>query len=78
MALLQIHTTPLVPGLPSLVTPLFNRQVQGIMPVLDCKPIGQDCDDDHYGKLMDRQHKNDNDTPPVFPYIPTWSGVAVQ
>ena len=66
MALLHIHTAPLGPGLPSLVTLLFNRQVQGIIPVLDCKPIGQDHDDDHYGKLMDRQHKNDHDTPPVF------------
>ena len=48
------------------------------MLVLDCKPIGQDCDDDHYGKLIDRQHKNDNDTPPVFPYIPIGSAVMVQ
>ena len=48
------------------------------MCVLDHKPIGQDQDDDHYSKLMDRQHKNDNDTPPVFPYIPTGSAVAVQ
>ena len=48
------------------------------MPVLDHKPTRQDHDDDHYGKLMDRQHKNDNDTPPVFPYIPTGLAVAVQ
>ena len=48
------------------------------MPVLDCKPIGQDHDDNHYGKLMDRQHKSDNDTPPVLSYIPTGSAVAVQ
>ena len=48
------------------------------MPVLDCKPIRQGHDDDHYGKLMDRQHKNDNDTPPVFSYIPIGSAVAVQ
>ena len=48
------------------------------MPVLDCKSIRQDHDDDHYGKLMYRQHKNDNDTPPVFPYIPIGSAVAVQ
>ena len=41
------------------------------MPVLDHNPIRQDHDDDHYGKLMDRQHKNNNDTPPVFSYIPT-------
>ena len=78
MALLQIRTTPLGPGLPSLATLLFNRQVQGIMPVLDCKPIWQDHDDNHYSKIMDRQHKNDNDTPPVFSYIPIGSAVAVQ
>ena len=47
MALLQIHTTPFGPGLLSPATLLFDRQVQGIMPVLDCKCIGQDCDDDH-------------------------------
>ena len=78
MVLLQICTTPLGPGLLSLATLLFKRQVQCIMPVLDCKPIGQDYDDDHYVKLMDRQHKNDNDTPPAFPYIPTGSAVVVQ
>ena len=48
------------------------------MPVLDPKPSRQDCDDNHYGKLMDRQHKNDNDTPPVFPYTPIGSAVVVQ
>ena len=37
MALLQKQTTPLGPGLPSLATLLFNRQVRGIMPVLDHK-----------------------------------------
>ena len=78
MALLQIHTTSLGPGLLSLAMLLFNRQVRGIMPVLDCKPIRQDCDDDHYGKPMDRQHKNNNDTSPVFTYIPTGSAVVVQ
>ena len=78
MALLQIDTTPLGPGLPSPATLLFNRQVWGIMSVLDHKPIRQDCDDNHYGKLMDRQQKNDNDTPPVFPCIPTGSAVMVQ
>ena len=48
------------------------------MLVLDQKLIGQDCDDDHYSKLMDRQHKNDNDTPPVLSHIPIGSAVAVQ
>ena len=48
------------------------------MPILDYKPIGQDCDDDNHNKLVDRQHKNDNDASPVFPYIPRGSAVAVQ
>ena len=47
------------------------------MPVLDHKPIGQDCDDDHYGKLMDRQHKMTM-IPPVFSYIPIGSAAVVQ
>ena len=78
MALLQICTTPLGPGLLSPATLLFNRQVRGIMPILDYKPVGQDCDDDHHGKLIDRQLKNDSNTPQVFPYIPIGSAVAVQ
>ena len=48
------------------------------MPVLDPKPVGKDCDDDHYGKLIHRQHKNDNDTPPAFLYISIGSAVVVQ
>ena len=57
---------------------MFIRQVQGIMPVVDCKPIRQDCDDDHHSKLVDRQGKNDNDTSPVFSNIPIGSALAVQ
>ena len=48
------------------------------MPVLDYKPIRQDHDDNHYGKLMDRKHKKDNDTPPVFSCIPTGLALVVQ
>ena len=48
------------------------------MPVVDCKPIGQDCGDDHHSKLVDRQGKYDNDTSPVFSDIPIASAVAVQ
>ena len=53
MALLQMHTMPLGQGLLSPATVMFNRQVWGFIPVLDCKPIGQDCDD-HHNKLVDR------------------------
>ena len=48
------------------------------MPVIDCKPVRQDHDDDHHGNLKDRQHKNDSDTPPVFPYILIASAVVAQ
>ena len=78
MALLQICTMPLGQGLLNPATLMLNRQVLGIMPVLDCKPIGQGCGDDHHNKLVDRQHKNDNDALPVFPYIPIASAVAIQ
>ena len=78
MALLHICTTPLGQGLPSPATLMFSRQVQGIMPVLDCKPIRQDCDDDHHNKLVDRQQKNDNDASPVLACIPIGSTVAAQ
>ena len=57
MALLQIHTTPLGQGLLSPATLMFGRPVCGIMPVVDCKPIGQDYDDKHHHKLVDRQQK---------------------
>ena len=58
MALLQICTLPLGLGLPSPATLLFNRQVRGIMPILDCKPIECDCDDEHHNRLVTRQKKN--------------------
>ena len=48
MALLQICTSLLGLGLLIPATVMFNRQVHGIMPVLDCKSFGQDCDDEHH------------------------------
>ena len=78
MALLQIHRTLLGQSLPSPATLMFNRQVHGIMPVLDHKPIGQDCDDNLHNKLVDRQQQNNNDALPVFAYIPIGSNVGVQ
>ena len=78
MALLQICTlTPLGQGLLSPATLMFNRQVHGIMPVLDHKPIGQECDDKHHSKLVDRQNKNNNDASPMFAFLPIGSAVAV-
>ena len=57
MALLQIHTTPLGQGLLSPATIMFGRPVCDIMPVVDCKPIGQDYDDEQHHKLVNRQQK---------------------
>ena len=76
MALLQIYTTLLGQDLLSLATLMFNRQVCGIMPVLDHRPIGQDCDDEHHRKLLDRQHRNGNDASQVFASLPIQSSCS--
>ena len=78
MALLQICTTLLSHRLPSPATLMFNRPVCGIMPVLDCKPLVKDFDDDCHAKLIERQQKNNNDTSAIFPCIPMGSAVSVQ
>ena len=59
MALLQIRTTPLGQGLPSLATLLFNHLVCSIMHVIDSKPVSVDNDDEHHKNLMHRQGRND-------------------
>ena len=48
------------------------------MPVLDQKPIGKDYDDMHHRRLLERQHKNNNDASPVFASIPAGSAIVVQ
>ena len=78
MALLQIHAMPLGLGLPSPATWLFNRQVRGIMPVMDCKLIKCDCDDEHQNRLVKRQKKNSNDNATILSHIPLGSTVVVQ
>ena len=78
MAFLQICTTPLDQGLLSLATLMFNQLVCSIMPVLDRKPVGEDYDDEHNSRLVDRQHRNNNDASLIFASIPIGSAVAVQ
>ena len=78
MTLLQIHMTPLGHGLLSPATLMFNRPVSGIMPIINCKPLVEDCDDDHYAKIIERQQKNNNYTAATFPCIPIGSAVVVQ
>ena len=70
MVLLQICMMPLGQGLLSLATFMFSRQVHGIMPVIDCKPLIGDCDDDHHNKIIERQQKNNNDASSIFLCIP--------
>ena len=78
MALLQICTMPLGLRLPSPATLLFNRQVRGIMPTLDYKPIKCNCDDEHHNRLVTRQKKNSNDNATTLSHIPLESTAAVQ
>ena len=80
MALLQIHTTPLGQGLPSLVMLLFSHPVCSVMPVINRKPASVDNDDEHHMKLIHRQSKTNtnNATSQVFVSLPTGSTVVVQ
>ena len=57
MVLLQIKTTPLGQGLPSLAMLLFNHLVHKIMPVVDRKPVSIDNDDEHHKKLTQAGQK---------------------
>ena len=79
MVLLQIHTTPLGQGLPSLATLLFKCPVCGVMSVIHRKPVSVDNDDKHHTKSVNRQCKNDtnNDASQVFASIPIGSTVVV-
>ena len=38
----ELHMTPLVPGLPSPATMLFNCPIRGIMPIINRPPVGRD------------------------------------
>ena len=48
------------------------------MPVLDRKPVGKEYDDEHHSRLVDMQHKSNNDALPIFASIPIGSTVVVQ
>ena len=49
-----------------------------MMSVLDRKLVGKDYDDKHHSRLVDRQHKKNNDASPIFASIPIGSAVVVQ
>ena len=59
VALLQIRSTPLEPGLLSPATLLFSHPMQGIMPIIKRLPINLDNDDECYEVSIKRQAKND-------------------
>ena len=58
VALLQIRSTPLEPGLLIPATLLFSHPIQGIMPIINRLQINLDNDDKHYEELVNRQAKN--------------------
>ena len=58
IALLQIRSAPLEPGLPRSATLLFNHPIRGIMPILSRLPICPNNNDGHYEVLVKRQPKN--------------------
>ena len=80
IALLQIKTTTLRQGLPSLAALFFNHPVRGIVPVMDRPPINTDNDEEHHKALTNRQWRNywGNDTFKNFVSLPIGSTVAFQ
>ena len=64
IALLQIRSTLLGPGLSSPAMLLFNHTIQGIMPIVNIPPVNLNNDDEHYEAVVHRQMKNykNNDT----------------
>ena len=56
LVLLQIRTMPLGPGLPSLVTLLFNCPMNGIMPIVNRLPNSLNNDDEHCKALAKRKN----------------------
>ena len=48
LALLQIQSTPIGAGLPSLTTLLFNRPMKGLLSQLHREPITVNNDDTQY------------------------------
>ena len=57
VALVQIRSVPLEPGLQSPTTLLFNCPILGIMPITNRQPVNLDNDYEHYEVLVNRQAK---------------------
>ena len=80
IALLQMISTSLGPGLPSPAMLLFNHPIRGIMSVINRPPIGLNNDDDHCDALIKGQTKigQNHDTSRTYTSIPIGSIVVVQ
>ena len=57
VALLQIRSTPLGPGVPSPAMLLFNCPIRGIMPIINRILITSNDDDDHYEELVKKTNE---------------------
>ena len=57
IALLQIKSTPLRPGMPSPATLLFNYPIRGAMPPINRPPGGVNNDDEHYVAFVKDKQK---------------------
>ena len=53
----QIRSKPFGTGLPSPVTPLFNRPIQALLPQMNSEPINIYIDNDHFQALKAHQDK---------------------
>ena len=80
IALLQIRTTHLEPGLLSPAMLLFNHPKWSIMPIINRIPINSDNDEDHYESLVKKQTRNDKnyDAARNYDLFSIGSTVAVQ
>ena len=79
IALLQIRSTPLGPGLPCPAMLLFNHPIRGIMPILSRPLISTNNDDEHNEALVKRCTKKDknHDTSRNYDFIPIGYTVVV-
>ena len=80
LALLQVITMPLGPGIPSLATLLFNCPTRGIVALINRPPVSIDNDDEYDKVLVKRKRKNGKkyDAAKNYTLLPIGSIVAVQ
>ena len=80
LALLQIRSMLIRPGLPNPAKILFSRLIRGLMSKINRKPILYNCDDYHNASLKHCQHHANKakDTWQDFTIIPKQSTVVAQ